>query len=1185
MWEFFRFELRYRLRQPAVYLFAAMFAVMTFAAATTDAVVIGGAAGQTAIDSPFVITQFLSIMSVLAVLLVVAFTAGAVVRDFDMGTYPLFFTRPIRRADYLLGRFFGGTAACMIVMLGAALGLAVGGMMPWLDSERLVGFSPLPYVHVLSLVVLPNLMVMGALFFALASLTRRLLFAYVGVIAFFVIYGVSQSFIADIDNETIAALADPFGMSAIELATRYWTPAERNTMLVPLSGSFALNRIVWLALSAAVLGWTVRRFQMRAPHSGAKKGVAGSESAPALDVAIPSARRTFDARAQLGMWRHLTRIELRQVVRSTPFIVIAAFAFANVFASAFGTTDVMYGTSVYPVTQLMLRLLDGALGLFLLIVLTFYAGEMIWRDRKVGLAEVNDALPIPNWVPLAAKLCALWAALVLLMLVGSTATMLFQLIKGYSVLELDLYATSLLGFDLPSWMVVSSLAVFFQVAANHKFAGYGLMVVYFVLRAALPAMGLSHPLYRYGALPSSPYSDMNGYGHYTGPAFWFRLYWGLAALGLVLIANLFWLRGTDNRLRLRLRQARRRITRLNTALLAACTLAFFAVGAFVFYNTNVLNTYTSRDDDEDQAQRYEQEYGSYADLPQPRLTAADLEADLYPAERRLEIRGTLTLRNKNDQPVDQLLVRIDPEMRINAFGLAPDTLQHHDEELGIWIYRLDPPLAPGAEMPVTFDLTFVEPGFKAGGSDSSIVHNGSFFHNSRYVPHFGYEPSGELSDPNERRKRGLPERARMADLEDETARKDTYITTEADWIDFRATVSTSADQIALAPGYLVDEWERDGRRFFRYEMDSPILNLYAFLSADYEVARDKWNDVDIAVYYHAPHAYNVQRMIDAVKKSLSYYTENFSPYQHRQLRIVEFPRYASFAQSLPNIVPYSESIGFIADLRDPDDIDYVFYVTAHEVAHQWWAHQVIGANVQGGTVMSETLAQYSALMVMEKEYGREKMSKFLDYELDRYLIGRATETHRELPLMRVENQPYIHYNKGSLVMYQLREYLGEDVVNGALARYIQKVGFQEPPYTTSTEFVEELRAVTPDEYAYLIEDLFETITIYDNRTTDVKVTPRADGRFDVTLTLETRKYRADERGHETKVELDDYIPLGVLGEDADGEEIPLYTELHRLSGDTSEITITVDQAPTRAGIDPNVLLIDRNPGDNVKRVN
>src|SRR5258708_2401739 len=226
-------------------------------------------------------------------------------------------------------------------------------------------------------------------------------------------------------------------------------------------------------------------------------------------------------------------------------------------------------------------------------------------------------------------------------------------------------------------------------------------------------------------------------------------------------------------------------------------------------------------------------------------------------------------------------------------------------------------------------------------------------------------------------------------------------------------------------------------------------------------------------------------MISSVKKSLDYYTRNFSPYQHHQVRIIEFPRYQTFAQSFPNTIPFSEGLGFIAkvDDKDENDIDYPFYVTAHEVAHQWWAHQVIGARVQGSTLLSETLAQYSALMVMKSEFGPEKMRRFLRYELDRYLLGRTTERKKELPLLRVENQDYVHYRKGSLVMYALQDYIGEWALNQALARYIQAVAVHGPPYTTSAQLPAFLREVTPDQYQYVLEDKFETITLYDTRAT------------------------------------------------------------------------------------------------------
>src|SRR5207244_2733444 len=127
------------------------------------------------------------------------------------------------------------------------------------------------------------------------------------------------------------------------------------------------------------------------------------------------------------------------------------------------------------------------------------------------------------------------------------------------------------------------------------------------------------------------------------------------------------------------------------------------------------------------------------------------------------------------------------------------------------------------------------------------------------------------------------------------------------------------------------------------------------------------------------HPYNVQRMVDAIKATLDYATANFSPYPQKVIRIVEFPRYASFAQSFPATIPYAESIGFIAEVRphDPDDVDYPTFVTAHEVSHQWWAHQVVGANVQGATFLSETLAEYTGLMVMKHRYGADAMKRFL----------------------------------------------------------------------------------------------------------------------------------------------------------------------------------------------------------------
>jgi aminopeptidase N len=424
---------------------------------------------------------------------------------------------------------------------------------------------------------------------------------------------------------------------------------------------------------------------------------------------------------------------------------------------------------------------------------------------------------------------------------------------------------------------------------------------------------------------------------------------------------------------------------------------------------------------------------------------------------------------------------------------------------------------------MNFDVEIVNRGFVNSGSNNRVVYNGTFIDSGEFFPHLGYIEGFELEDATKRKKYGLTAVQRFPKINDPKGRQRTYISGESDWVTFRTTVSTSPDQIAIAPGYLKREWTENGRRYFRYEMDSPILGFWSYLSARYEVKKDRWNDVAIEIYYDQQHPYNVDKMILGVKKSLQYFTENFGPYQHSQVRIVEFPRYARFAQSFPNTIPFSESIGFIANLKDPDDIDYVFYVTAHEVAHQWWAHQVIGANVQGATLLSETMSQYSALMVMEKEYGREKMQRFLKYELDRYLAGRGGELVEEMPLYLVENQPYIHYRKGSLIMYALRDYVGEDKLNRAIAEYVKAVKFQMPPYTTTVDFLSYIKPIAPPN---VVRDLFESITLYENRATAASVTKRGS-QWVVKMTVEAKKFRSDGGGRETAVPLDDWIDVGV----------------------------------------------------------
>ena len=424
---------------------------------------------------------------------------------------------------------------------------------------------------------------------------------------------------------------------------------------------------------------------------------------------------------------------------------------------------------------------------------------------------------------------------------------------------------------------------------------------------------------------------------------------------------------------------------------------------------------------------------------------------------------------------------------------------------------------------------------------------------------------------------------RAADLDDTDACQRNYL--HADWVHFETVFSTTADQVALSTGNLVGEWTEGDRRFFHYRTEKPVTNLLPFVSGRYAVARDQWQGIDLEVYYYPEHDTNIEHFLEVTRRSLEYLTEHFGPYPHDQLRIVEIPSYhGRIAFAFAQVIPFSESWTFTADL-EAAELDWLAAILAHEVAHQWWNHQVVPADVQGATLIAESLAQYSAMRILEAIHGPEMVRYFLRFHLDRYLEQRGREPVREMPLARVENQGYIHYSKASLVFDRLAHRIGEANLNRALRSLVESHGMAGPPYATTRDLLAELRAVMPVSEHALLEDLFEAITLFDNRLDTATYRQRDDGRFEVELAITSRKLRDDGLGNTTEVAMDDLVEVVVFGEPESSGTIdgaPLISEEHRLQSGANNVTLVVDERPHRAGVDPYHQLVDRVAADNLR---
>ncbi len=1191
----FLFEFQQRLRRLSTWIYFAVFFGLGFlftlmsGGAFAGASVDFGTGGKILITSPYALNGVITYICFFGIVITAAIAGQATHQDIDSNSAVFFYTAPITRLDYLGGRFLGALAVQVVIFGSVGLGAWIGTLTPWLDKTRLGQQMFAAYLQPYLINVLPNILFLTAIFFALAALTRKMLPVYVaGVVVLIGYFTVQQAGGAGLQTSMHAALCDPLGSAAIDRVTRYWTPFQRNTQLIPLGGALLANRLLWLAVGALFLVVTYVRFAFAYPAERTKsRKIVEERDAAAIPQALPIAHPTFSFASSFRQLVSLTGIQFTETVRNVFFVVLmlAGLLFAVVAASGALSPG---EARTYPVTHRMVLMAGGGFLIFALAIIIFYSGELVWRERDAQLDQVVDALPLQRWVLFCSKLFALMLVQVLVVLTIMAAGLLVQVGQGYHHFEFSLYFRELFLNRLTQLCILCVLAMFVQTIVNNKYLGHFVMVLYIVATIALPPAGFQDYLYRFGQTPPVTYSDMNGYGPFLQPLIWFRLYWGTAAVLLAILTNLLWVRGTESSWRVRRKLVRERLSSASLTGATACIVLMLGVGGFIYYNTHILNPYrTTFQVDEERAQ-YEKKYKQYWSLPQPRITDVSSEYDIYPDQRSVSVSGTMWLENKTASDIDRIVVTILPvdlvplplpHIKVNRLAFSGgQTALIEDPSFGFYLYKLPQALPPHGRIQLTFALQYDNPGFPNSQPNTDIVGNGTFL-NDRYSPYIGYAPDIELTDDSTRHKHGLEKPRRLPALDDVAARQYNSVSFDADWINFEATVSTTPDQIGIAPGYLQKEWVENGRRYFHYKMDAPILDIYSIQSGRYLVRRDRWQNVNLEIYYQPGHEFDLDTMMESMKESLAYCSANFSPFQFHQLRIIEFPGYGTFAESFANTIPFSESIGFITKVSSkPDAVNLPFYVTAHETGHQWWAHQVISAYVQGATSIDETMAQYTALMVMKHHSGPESMKRFLRFELDRYLSGRGLERNEENALYQVDpNQGYIHYRKGSLVMYALQDYIGEDKVNEAIRGFLKQFAFKGPPYPTSLDLEGYFQKVTPPQYQYLFADLFQNITVYDVRALSADYVPEGDGKYQVHMTVEATKYRADGRGQEHTIPVNDWIDIGV--QDAAGKY--LYLQRVKIDQRKTDFTVTVDKLPAKAGIDPVDKLIDRNPDDNV----
>ena len=1183
-----QFEIAYQLRRPLTWLAFAILLVFSFVN-TRVAIVPVTLPQDFILNSPFIITS-VTVFSCQIWLLIAPGIAGeAAARDVHTGIYPLAYTTPVSKTEYLAGRFLAAFLLNAFVLLGVQLGSLLAAFGPGANPQIIGPFRPAAYLAAYVFIGLTNAFIATTVQYSAALVSGRPIAAYVGSVAlFFLSYPVTFGlYLAGLGRR--ALMADPIGVLAImnEMMSK-WTIVEKNVRAFTLEGPMLWNRLLWLAIAGLTLVLVSMRFRfahrMTTSRWRRKRETITTPvmSAARTDSVVAyAARDDFSTRLQQTL--SIARSSFWMIVKSIPGMFLLV-VFPLFLMLVFSSNDLeQWGIPLLPRTGWLLSkhmtspLTEAAdFRIMIPLLVVYFVGELVWRERDAGLSENVDTTPAPEWVFLLGKFLGVAFTLAALMVCTIAVGIVTQAMRGYYDFEIGKYVEIMFGLQLPEYLLFAALAFFLHVAVNQKYLGLIVSLLAFLYIVIAPFLGIHHKLLIYSASPNWYYTDMRGFGESVGPWAWFKGYWAAWAFLLGVAALLLWIRGRESGFGGRMRIARGRLTRatLGAAITAGALIA--ALGGFVFYNTNVLNEYITDDEMITRRAEYEQRFGKYEGVPQPVPTSTTLDIAIHPRQRTAAIHGNIRLINRNTTPIDS--VHLEPAFYVDTRVTFDRPFKQvvSDKRLGHDIYALETPLQPGDSLTLQFDVQLRPHGFNNAGPRSSgagraILENGTYL-TSGALPVIGYQPMRELMSADDRRKYGLPRQVTLpppADVDPGMASSAAST--------FDATISTDLDQVAVAPGELRRSWTDGGRRYFHYASDIPIHGMDVFFSAKYAVHREQHNGVDLQIYLHPEHAKHVERYLRSARAALDYYSAQFGQYPWRFLQIVEQPgNFLGMGVDGSGLVTAGESF-LLLDPQRPG-FDMIFQVAAHEMGHQWWGMQLRPAFAEGAGVISESLAWYSAMQLVKHEQGREALRRFMYFMRE---PNPWPEIRTGLPLLRAMD-PWANYRKGPYAFYALSEYIGEDRVNAALRTLIEN---KKSSLATTLDLYRELQGVTPDSLKPLLHDLFEVNAFWTFDTKKATAVQTENGAWQVALEIDAHKTVADSAGKEHEAPIAEEIEIGIFAPPVAGEILgrTLYLQRHRIQPGTQTITLTVPEKPDRAGIDPYNLL-DWEEGDNIERI-
>jgi ABC-type Na+ efflux pump permease subunit len=997
-------------------------------------------------NSPYSLAIMLGLASFFFMHFTAALCVDPILRDRRIGLLPLVLAAPIRRPTYVFGKFLGAAFLTMLPPLFFALTAFIA---QWVPNSQVGLMAP----NVTGLLVgylefyVPFTLLIAGFVFALAIWSGNPKLVYSTVTVLFIAYftlinlaeGVDHRWVAYCDPSGILYLGDVVGkgktnaeLNQIGWLTHPWFLVNRAALIVVGLGLPALAALSFSRREARVTAAKPKRRRAAAPAPAPAGGL--------LPAKAPLRPLSPQVPLRLGGLRQLMRVtgaELRLLTHERSLFFIVPLLALTLWTSISNVAG-PFEAEVIPVSTQVALGMQWMLLIFLLGTTVFFSGETAYRDRECDLADLLHAYPVPESALVGGKVVANLILAVILIVIAVLTGLVYQATHQGGPVRLTPFVALFGGVLLPTVVFLIALGLAAGYLARSKPGGYALVLGIAGLLFVLFFRGHRHWLYNLPAFGLFNYSDLVGFGPLRSTLILQRLYLlGLAAL-LIGIAIAVYPRAAGGRGRGPSLAAIRERGALPMTTLGLLTALILGGVIFARVERGVGSLATERG-----RVRYEREVKPWLERrPEPEVAAVDLDLDLDPAHHAFRLQSTFALRNIGPAPIDTVHVTVNPRLlasgEMTLAGAPPARYEN-------WVatFPLASRLAPGDSVVLACRFAGRVPDGvpRAGGELRSFIEpGGTYLHSfdpEPWLPTLGYNSDLEIQSDRTRRKFGLPKRETLPDADSTGITPGLFHQSLA--FPYRARIRVPADERVLSAGRLVAEREAGpGRREFEYVSDGPIY-FFPVMAGTWQEARDGTS----AVYHDPLHDQNTTKILDALTSSRSTFSDLFAPFPYAELRLAEFPRLANFAMGYPTLIPYSESIGFLTrDSKKRANMN--FYVTAHEVAHQWWGTVIWPGHGKGAAVLTESMANYSTLLMAGRHEGEAKRRQmFEDFE-DRYL--RRRDPNEERPLVQLDGDrrrdDVVWYNRGGVVFYMLHRMLGEEAMLTAIREFIARFSFQ-----------------------------------------------------------------------------------------------------------------------------------------------